>query len=602
MQKRENKLYREYWLVFLIAALPKVWMALQTIPVKTLSDEMATVASAAKLAGYDWSWAVSRAGYYGAGFYWIFAPVFKLTDNPFIIYRCILVGCSLVQALIAPICYYLMIHMLKSKDKKYAFISSIACAYMVITRTTVVFNEHILVVLIWLTALFLVKIQEYQEVKKKKRIYTALLFIVLAYGLTIHARMATLWIGLALLVAAYGIVYRRFFLSKSVLVIFGAGGYGVAMKLVSKVQEILWRTGHGSDLRNASVNVSFALNWLSLRTWKAWGSIIIGQIQTINMVTGGLVILFLFLFLFFLLRWISDRRKNNPVKPEENYYIILIFFFLCCTAMTIAAQSVSWLPGAAEGISHGYKSSDYGVKAYTYLRYFGVYIGPLLMCGLSMLGQYGEEEKKAILFAVTVSGIFLFIWFTVIQPFIYENVYTSEAFTGLSFFRRGEQFELRHYLIALLWMVIIGGLLHAFILKGQRDKMIYLLTFYLIFQYCTNGARFDISRQEMIASWVDGGYQTVKELEKTIEVPKKIYCYDGKEKTDHYLFQLYQFYLNRYQIMPASSEEADSIPSGQLVFSNMEDDKTLLKKGYSCIRLDDNEYLYVDQKYKDVIQ
>lgn len=168
MQRWKNKNIEEYWLVFILAVLPKIILALQAFPLKTFSDEVATIASAASLAGYDWSAVVSHAGYYGAGFFWIFAPVFRVTDNPVIIYRVILIGCSLVQACIAPICYYLMNQYFHISDKRYGFIGSIACSYLVMTRATLLFNEHILVLLIWVIALLLLKIHEYQKNTGKK--------------------------------------------------------------------------------------------------------------------------------------------------------------------------------------------------------------------------------------------------------------------------------------------------------------------------------------------------------------------------------------------------------------------------------------------------
>jgi hypothetical protein len=343
------------------------------------------------------------------------------------------------------------------------------------------------------------------------------------------------------------------------------------------------------------------MKWLSLRTWKAWGSIIAGQLQTVNMMTGGLVVLFLFLFLFFLIGWLREWKRKNTTQ-RETCYAILIFFFLCCTAMTIAAQSITWLQGASDGISHGWKSADYGLKAYTYLRYFGVYIGPLMMCGLSMLEQYAEESKKAVTFAVPISGLLFAVWTVVILPFIYENPYTSETFTGFSFFRVGERFELRHYLLGMLWMIVVGGLLYFWVRKKHRMKMIYLLAFFLIFQYCGNGFGYEINRQKNNAQSADGGYELIQELEKTGNVLQEIYCYDGQEKTDHYLFYLYQFNLSRYQIIPVAREEADTIPSGQVVFSNVKNNKILLKKGYECIAIDSNEYVYVDEKYSELIK
>lgn len=193
--KKKNKSYLEYIGVFLFAVLPKIWLAMQTYPLKTFSDEVATIASAASLAGYDWSAVVSQAGYYGAGFYWIFAPVFMLTDDPIIIYRALLIGCSIVQALVAPICYYMLGYYFKMEDKKSRVLVSLCCSYLVMTRATILFNEHILILLVWIAVLLLAKLHEYREHAWKKRGYTVLLMFVFAYSMTIHTRMLTFWIA-----------------------------------------------------------------------------------------------------------------------------------------------------------------------------------------------------------------------------------------------------------------------------------------------------------------------------------------------------------------------------------------------------------------------
>lgn len=301
----------------------------------------------------------------------------------------------------------------------------------------------------------------------------------------------------------------------------------------------------------------------------------------------------------FFKKWILNKFYNRIEKDEDNYAIIF-FFFMCCTIMTIGAQSISWLPGASDSISHGYRSMDYGIKACTYLRYFGVYIGPLLMCGLVGFEKFRQESIKAVSYAIPVSGCCLLGWLILIQPFIYENIYTSEFFTGISFFKVGEQFELRHYLIGILWMIIVAGFVYSFLLKGELKKLIYLFTFYLVFQYCTNGMNYDISRQKRNLTVADGGYQTIKQLEEKIDLPKKIYCYEGRKKEDHHLYYIYQFYLNRYQIIPVSGKEVNTVTNGELIFSNIKDERILLQKGYSCIQIDSNEYLYIDEKYSTI--
>lgn len=598
--KKKTKLYLEYAGVFLLAALPKIWLAMQTYPLKTFSDETASIASAAALAGYDWSAVVSQAGYYGAGFYWIFAPVFRLTDDPILIYRIILVGCSLIQALIAPISYYILGHYFDMDKKVEKILISLCCAYLVMTRATILFNEHILILLVWLSVLLLLKLHEHREHKGKKRMYTVLIMAVFSYSMTIHTRMLTFWIAFGLLLIVYGIVERRFLVSKSMVIIAGLGGYCLADKVVAFVQNVFWNTSNGGELRNGSVNVSLGHNFLSLRTWKAWISIFIGQIQTVNLVTGGLAILILIFFGVFAVGWWKRFRENRE-NPEDMYHLILIFFCVCCTGMTIAAQSLIWLEGAQQGISHGYNSSDYGLKAYIYLRYFGLYTGPILLSGLVLLKKHCQENKKIVLLAAPVSMFFFVAWMVLIQPFIFENRDTSEFVSGLSLYYATDKVELRHYIIGLLCLLCVAVVIYAMIWKNRYVQVVGILLVYLFAQYYLNGMGYEVNRQKRNWQARNGIYYAIKEMEQAVDVPEELYCYDGSGKTDHQRYYVYQFYLNRYKIIPATKDTVGEIPTGQVVLSNRKEEEVLLEKGYTCFVVDSDEYIYVDEGNQEIL-
>lgn len=599
--KKKSRWLREYMGIFLLSVLPKIWLAMQTYPLKTFSDEVATIASAASLAGYDWSAVVSQAGYYGAGFYWIFAPVFWLTDNPIIIYRVMLVGCSLVQGLIAPIAYYMLGHYFHIEEKCQRVLMALCSSYLVMTRATILFNEHILILLVWISVLLLLKLQEHKDDIWKKRGYTVLLMGVFAYSMTIHTRMLTFWIALVLLLIVYGIINRRLLVSKSMAVLVGIGGYLLSKKVVAFVQNTLWNTANGGSLRNASVNVPLNHNFLSLRTWKAWISIIIGQIQTVNLVTGGLAVLILLFFVVFIVGWWKRFREKNE-NTEDMYHLIVIFFCVCCTGMTIAAQSLTWLWGAQEGISHGYNSLDYGLKAYIYLRYFGLYTGPILMSGLALIRKHWKMNRTVVMLAAPASMFFYVCWMVLIQPFIFENRNTSEFICGLSLYYATDKVELRHYMIGMFFLLAAGAILYWLIWKNRCTQMLVLLMLYLFAHYYLNGMGYEVNRQKRNWTTSNGGYYAVKEMEKSVEVPKTLYCYDSSDKTDHQLYYPYQFYLNRYEIIPATKETVTGIPKGQVVFSNAKNDETLLNLGYVCFCIDSNEYVYVDEANQEIME
>ena len=112
MKKLKQKGLMAFWnqwkyimITFLLAFLPRFIVIFFSMPLRTVTDEMITIAGGAYAAGLDWSAVLSYSErYYGSGFTALFFWIFKLTDNPIIIYRVFQTACVLVQAFTALIC------------------------------------------------------------------------------------------------------------------------------------------------------------------------------------------------------------------------------------------------------------------------------------------------------------------------------------------------------------------------------------------------------------------------------------------------------------------------------------------------------------------
>jgi len=161
--KKKQHGYYHKAIVFLLALLPRLIFSLQACPVRILSDEVATMSGGAFFAGLDWSRVISHAGYYGVGFSLFTAPFFVLTDNPFIIYRGISVTCAVLQAATAPVCFHLMETYFDVKDVKLKYLLSFSASFMVATRATVIYNEHIMIFLTWVLVWILLKLHSCVE-------------------------------------------------------------------------------------------------------------------------------------------------------------------------------------------------------------------------------------------------------------------------------------------------------------------------------------------------------------------------------------------------------------------------------------------------------
>lgn len=579
MTERKKRWLLQFAL-FLAAWIPRVILCMQTVPVRTLSDELATISGAAYFAGLDWSEVISNAGYYGSGFSALFAPLFLLTDNPFVIYKGMLIGASALQALVAPISCHLLYQYFGVRKKSLLIPSALACSFMVVTRTTIFYNEHILIFISWLTAWLLCILATVEE-KRKKRFYTLLLAVLLGYALTIHTRAMTYWLALAAVLVFFGWVYRKWLVSPGVFAVGGCVSYVMGKEFVQLIQKGIWLAGE-QPLRNEQVVISPPANGFSPDTLQAWFSIVAGQLQTISAVTGGFILLVVLLAFCVIWKGLT-KRQGNPL-----YVSVLVFFTLCCGA-TIFAQSFSWLNGVVAGIQEGFGTQNYGMKAVTYVRYFGPYVGPVFLCGLAALFEKKEEIKPYWKAAAILYAILTVVWVALILPYIKDSFTTMEVYMAFAGSKRGEA-DLGKYLMGVAVPLAAFLLLTAGIFRRKWAAVPALLAAFLFYQYS-----YDAYYYDTVCAWnsikhANGGYTFVKEMESNgEEIPEKLYVVDRRKKQDHFTYYEYQILLNRYQIQPGIPEETEET----MVFCNRRGDEELLDAGYAYVRLDKNEYLYV---------
>lgn len=301
-------------IAFLIAFLPRVYLCLQEYPVRMISDEIATLSGAAHFAGLDWSAVISKAGYYGSGFYGLFFWLFKLTDNPFIIYKCMLIGASLAQAIVAVVAFVIMQRHFEIRNGKVLCVFSIACSYMVVTFPNRTYNEHILILLTWIVTLLFLELKKSIGQKVKTSILTGILMLTLAYGLTVHTRALTLWIACAFVVLLYFYLYRSWLVSKLVVLFGGIIGYFGGNQFVALVQKTVWAAENGETVRNGAINVSINFKILDPTTWFSALAVFLGQLNTISVFTGGFMILCFVFMTWLFFGMLRDKLKNRIIR------------------------------------------------------------------------------------------------------------------------------------------------------------------------------------------------------------------------------------------------------------------------------------------------
>lgn len=600
------KKYKYQIFAFLFAFVPRLLLNLYALPLRTLSDELATLAGGAFFGGKDWSGIVSEAGYYGFGFTTLFAPLFNISDEPILIYRLILIVESLMQALVALIAFYLLKRYFKIENKGFLTVTSVACSYMVVTRTMIVFNEHSLIFCSWLICLLLCRLVENQFDKRKKMIDTILIMLLMSYTLLLHTRALTYWIAFGIVYIAYLVRNHKSLIKIVPGIITAAMGIISGQVLVKWVQERVWLADGEGGLRNSKISVSSSIldTLLNADSWHAWVNIIIGQLNTVTLISGGMLIVGMLLMFDSVYGWMKQSRCVH-IKMEhekEGYdakslhgdiYAVLFLYFGLCIAMTIGGLSIKWLPQATQAMELGFASDGYGLKAVTYVRYIGPYLGPVLMLTLAYLYQKQDKflsyYKKA---TVWIAGFQIF-WVTCIIPYVYTNRNVIEVYLPFAFeTKQGVEVGRMTFLPAtaiLLFIVVLNGI---WLKKKQWKRVVFTITLLLIYQYCYNALAYDINMQYANYNGISKTYTMVSELRNLEELPEEIYVVDTRDKTNHQSYYLAQFYFQDRKVI-ATYPEADVEEAIVCLNSDICPIELVQDALYQCVKLDENEYVWI---------
>lgn len=601
--EKKKKQYMPVLLAFLLAFIPRAVLAfIYGAPFSVPLDEMSTIASAAMSAGYDWSSVTTVANnYYGGGYTILFAPLFRMGLDSYLIYDImLLVSCGL-QALGTPVCYYIMKKYLKITQKGILFWASVAASYLVAVRVMMIFNEHMLIAVSWLIALTICKLIEHNDDYKKKSIYTILLMLELSYILTCHTRVKTYWYALIVLVILYRYLYKKWLVAVIPAFITGAVGYIASGKFTDHIKTLVWHWQEGIKLKNSYVNVDISLSdFKSGASYKAILSTIFGQINTTFVLTAGIfsVLMVVIVCIWYkklkevvLERYFRKEVTASEITGEKVILMLSAFFGMCMIATTLA-QSITWLQKVLKAYSGG---STYGYKAFSYIRYNEIYYGPFFAAGVGCLYQWREKLKSYLkpsvfLFAFTVLG-----WLILNVPYVKDVVVAGRAYVpfGYLWYHFSDKpYGTGMYLTA---MAVVTVCFLAFVILLWKKKIktsMLLCALVLIYEYMMGGIMIDAPRTENYVNRANTTYEIFQQAEKQDEeniLPKDLYISINEsgsmKRTYTYQFLLYDYRII-WELPPEEMTDA-------IVLANKNSGEELFERGYLRCKLDNNEYLYV---------
>ena len=108
-----------------------------------------------------------KAGYYGFGMSILATPLMQWIKDPVILYRTPVSLHRSIRECERVICFYLIKRVFGITDEKKALLMTATISYVTVVRTTVFYNEHMLMLISWCICLVLAKLVLTEEPKKK---------------------------------------------------------------------------------------------------------------------------------------------------------------------------------------------------------------------------------------------------------------------------------------------------------------------------------------------------------------------------------------------------------------------------------------------------
>lgn len=574
--KREKlKLVIIMGISYMLMVLPiwNIW------PLQTSTDELGTIVGAAYFAGLDWSDVIVNSGYYGWGWYSLFFWVFKITDNPMIIYRIINLANSLIRVLIIPIAFYIGEKYLRITNKKILYLCAALMPWMTTQSIGMMINEYILEFIIWTIMLVLCKILQYNH-SNRKLFYLILMLVLSGYSLLIHTRALVILIAVSITLVFYYMIQKN--IKFSILILLGASAaYLIAQDINSFYQNQVWNTAE--NLRNAAVTIS-KIDLFNIDTWVVWAHMVIGLLTSENILTGGLFSICVIVIVVYFRKLCTKEVEMNP------YLNIILVVSILCTGATILGFLVSgWFKGMVSSWDITELQDNYEYRGLTYVRYWNVYLPPAILCALSLLDKL--KYKMILNISVIVTAIFCLGFIAWVLPLIKDHGGALTTFFGLSGYKFGTSYGINDYYKGILISLLIFSV-YFWALRAKRYPLgLSIMIIFMIGCHLSYTYNFDNIVKEAMSSKILASYEEKCDIEKSGLNIGQIYLYDTEGGDINWkIYSIAQFYFNQYTLrigLPDHMEKNDII----IAPCEIDDiDKQYIN--ISCYRLDNNEIWY----------
>lgn len=391
------------WILFLFTFLISAIMGIM-LNVACVLDETGVVANAAYVAGYNWNdWVSATGGYfYKYGSALLYIPILKIFNNPYIIYKLIMIVNSILVAIV-PVCAYRILrrHLLV-EDKKLCAVTAFAVG---IVPSSVLYSlsaKADVALITWTWVLLLVILESITVEKKYQQyIFSVLIVLVSVYLYMCHTR------GIVFVIAAFMTVFAMRFILKKRSVKISAYVVALALcllmdnNLTSFFKHSIWGNGktkntmEGYKFDKFRKMLSFTGAETLIKNTASWFfDTIIGNY--------GFVVIGLFFALFIIVRYL----KKKDISQKEfiiSLYSVLVF---------IGTMALGILFFFRNNFKLMAETSSSRVDRMFYSRYMSPAYAILILVAIYYLFIKTDRFTwKSKLFTVIFSGaVIIFVW------------------------------------------------------------------------------------------------------------------------------------------------------------------------------------------------
>lgn len=446
-------------------------------------DEYSVTAIAAYANGFDWSSTVSTGGYYGYFQGLLYTPIFRLTDDPYLRYKLMVILNGAVMSLAPVIIYYLSRKSFgigKPSSALFAAVCGLYPCYMLLTKFT--WNETMCNILPWIFLLLAYKALSCTETVKKQ-VFSALGGLTLVAAYATHGRMlALLAAGVVLVIVAFFVMKKRIFCFTGFSISIAVAFIGDKL-LKSYFQNALWLTGEtGSAPANTIEKMTSRLSGIDGDMIADFFKALIGHLFYFISSTWGFgaicMVLIIAGVVFYIKRRcdITDCVKEGKDAPEDylpaNDAVMTIFTLLVMAAVFVVSVAFK---GSSNVLTQRSDTLIYG--RYTEVFYpIAIFTALLLIYRkkLTLIHSFSALAGAAVINALTVAFI---------VPVVTNGTrMVSGMILGIAPIRWGEKIKdlptndtFLKIIITVMAVLIAFTLAHILLRNRKRLYLIYAL-------------------------------------------------------------------------------------------------------------------------------